>query len=46
MISKETGSFILYYEEQDEEAAQDMAEILEKTYKKINSDTLMLHKKN
>lgn len=37
MISKETDNFVFYYEKQDENAALDMAEILEKTYKKINS---------
>lgn len=38
MISKETEAFIIYYETQDEEAVQDIADILEKTYKKINSE--------
>ncbi|MDN5277143.1 MAG: hypothetical protein PWR01_1108 [Clostridiales bacterium] len=37
MIFKETDNFVFYYEKQDENAALDMAEILEKTYKKINS---------
>lgn len=35
MISKETEAFIIYYETQDEEAVQDIADILEKTYKKL-----------
>ncbi|AEV69473.1 hypothetical protein [Acetivibrio clariflavus] len=38
MVSMETDAFVLYYEKQDEKAAQDMAELLEEAYKKINSD--------
>ncbi|HHW00241.1 MAG TPA: hypothetical protein GXX36_11880 [Clostridiaceae bacterium] len=37
MVNKETDNFIFYYEKQDENATQDMAELLETTYKNINS---------
>ncbi|QUL99077.1 MAG: hypothetical protein IMF26_03135 [Candidatus Fermentithermobacillus carboniphilus] len=37
MISKETDNFVFYYEKQDESAVLDMADILEKSCKKINS---------
>ncbi|WP_026486581.1 gluzincin family metallopeptidase [Caldanaerobius polysaccharolyticus] len=37
MTSQETNNFVFYYEKQDERAVSDMAKVLDKTYKKINT---------
>jgi len=37
MITKETDNFVFYYEKQDENAVQDMADIMNEYYKNVNS---------